>query len=393
MAFPSGFWWGTGASSTQAEGAAPASDYIVREQNGNVPVSGDGNGFATRYADDFALFASLGLTHHRLSIEWARIEPEPGERDAAAVAHYRAMLQAAWDNGVTPWICLHHFTLPRWFTDAGGFTVESHRTNEWARHVDFVAETFGDLAGGWKPVNETNYYPWIAAGMAGTNVTDMAQFKETAHLFTAEAAARLRQTGKPVASVYGLSTAHAQDDTDATKEAVREHFATNWDTWIGLFRDGVLRVEGREPVERPDLAGCFDVIGFSYYACFGFKEGRARRHPDGAPASQSGYAIWPEGLGHVFDRLREELPDTPVLVSELGIGTDDDEERAAYLEATIDIAHDALAKGTDLRGIFHWTGVDNYEWTRGYDVRFGIVDIDRNVKGRSAAVLTAEALG
>ena len=80
------------------------------------------------------------------------------------------MLQAAWDAGVTPWICLHHFTLPKWFSDAGGFTVESHRTNEWARHVDFMAETFGDLAGGWKPVNETNYYPLIAMGIAG--VTD-----------------------------------------------------------------------------------------------------------------------------------------------------------------------------------------------------------------------------
>ena len=68
-----------------------------------------------RYPEDFALLAERGLKHHRLSIEWARIEPEPGKRDPAAVEHYRAMLQAAWDAGVTPWICLHHFTLPKWF--------------------------------------------------------------------------------------------------------------------------------------------------------------------------------------------------------------------------------------------------------------------------------------
>ena len=66
MAFPEVFWWGTGASSTQAEGAAPASDWYALEREGRVPPSGDGNGFGTRYAEDFALYAGHGLAHHRL---------------------------------------------------------------------------------------------------------------------------------------------------------------------------------------------------------------------------------------------------------------------------------------------------------------------------------------
>ena len=389
--WPAGFIWGTGASSTQAEGAAPASDWLAFEREGRVPVSGDGNGFGTRYAEDFALFASLGLTHHRLSIEWARLEPERGRHDPAAIAHYRTVLQAAWDAGITPWVCLHHFTLPKWFSDAGGFNVESHRTHEWAAHVDFMAETFGDLAGGWKPVNETNYYPLVAAGMAGVPIDDIGFFTASSHLMSAEAAKRLKQTGKPVASVYGLATAEAHDDEPETRDAVRRHFATHWDSWIGLVRDGVLRVEGCDPVERPDLVGCYDIVGFSYYAAMGFRNGRATRHPPGAPKSQSGYAIWAEGLARVFERLRAELPDAPILVSELGIGTDDDEERASYLEATIDYAADALRAGTDLRGIFHWTGVDNYEWTNSDKVRFGIIDRDRKIKGRSATVLKQAA--
>ena len=89
MGFPSDFWWGTGASSTQSEGAAPASDWFREEQRGTYPRSGDGNGFGTRYAEDFALYAEHGLRHHRLSIEWARIEPEEGRRDPAAIEHYR----------------------------------------------------------------------------------------------------------------------------------------------------------------------------------------------------------------------------------------------------------------------------------------------------------------
>ena len=104
--------WGTGASSTQCEGAAPASDWLAWENAGRAPRSGDGNGFAHRYAEDFALLASLGLTHHRISIEWARIEPEPGVHDQAAVEHYLAVLSAARAAGVEPWVCLHHFTAP-----------------------------------------------------------------------------------------------------------------------------------------------------------------------------------------------------------------------------------------------------------------------------------------
>ena len=115
--------WGTGASSTQCEGAAPASDWADWERAGHAPPSGDGNGFGRRYAEDFTTLASLGLRHHRLSIEWARVEPEEGRHDDNAIAHYRAVLEAARDAGVVPWVCLHHFTLPRWFANQGGFLV------------------------------------------------------------------------------------------------------------------------------------------------------------------------------------------------------------------------------------------------------------------------------
>ena len=147
--WPAGFMWGTGASSTQSEGAAPASDWVEWERAGNAPPSGNGNGFAERYAEDFSLLSQLGLTHHRLSIEWARIEPECGVHDQIAIEHYRAMLQSARDLGIQPWVCLHHFTLPKWFADLGGFLIDENRSKYWSRHVDFVANTFGGLVHGW----------------------------------------------------------------------------------------------------------------------------------------------------------------------------------------------------------------------------------------------------
>jgi len=393
--WPDGFLWGTGASSNQTEGAAPASDWIDWERAGRAPLSGDGNGFGTRYAEDFALYASLGLTHHRLSIEWARVEPSPGQHDPAAVEHYRAMLTAARDAGVQPWVCLSHFTFPRWFTASGGWTVTTNRTAAWARHVDWVAETFGDLVAGWKPVNETNYYAQLAYRGGGwpPGVRDREQWafvNEAMQLATAEAAVRLRQTGAPVASIFGLSAPVPQDDRADTARLVQRIEEIHWHAGLGLFRDGVLRAPGRDPVERPDLAGAFDLLGFSYYSAMGVRGGRVVPHPEDAPRSPLGYGIWADGLWLVLERLSLAVPGTPLLVAEYGIGTDDDEQRAAYLRRGLDLVQQSIAKGVDVRGFFHWTGVDNYEWIHGYDVKFGIIDMDRNIKP-SARVLEEAA--
>jgi beta-glucosidase len=397
MEWPEDFMWGTGASSTQTEGAAPASDWWDWERGGHAPISGIGNGFATRYAEDFHALSDLGLTHHRLSVEWARIEPEEGQHDPDAIAHTRDVLQGAHDAGITPWVCLHHFTLPRWFAERGGFLVEGNRTGSWRRHVEFMAETFGDLVGGWKPVNETNYYAGAAYGGRGwppghTDRDERALAAEQIHLATAEAAMVLRRTGAPVASVFGLSCEVPLDDDAATLKIAGSLRAVNWDAGIGLFRDGVLRVPGRRPVERPDLVGCYDLFGFSYYATIGVAHGQVVRYPAGVAASQLGYGIWADGLGLVLDRLDDELPGTPLLIDEYGIGTSDDAQRVAYLEDGLRVVQAALARGIAVRGLFHWTAVDNYEWLHGYEVPFGIIDAERRVRP-SAEVLAREARG
>ena len=389
--------WGTAASSTQCEGAAPASDWWDWERAGRAPASGAGNGFSTRFEEDFRILAELGLRHHRLSIEWARIEPEPGRHDDGAVSHYREVLAAALQAGIEPWVCLHHFTLPRWFADSGGFLEERNRTEVWARHVDYVAETFGDLVRGWQAVNEANYYPWAAyrSGAWPPGHDDRLEWAiatEAIHLANAEAAVMLKQSGAPVASIFGLSAVVAHDDAPATGRLSERLTEVNWATGLDLFREGVLRVPGREPVERAGLAGSFDLIGFSYYSTVGVRAGRVVPHPPDAPISPLGYAIWADGLGLVLDRLHQELNGVPLLVAEFGIGTDDDDARAEYLGRGLEVTNQAIGRGIDVRGLFHWTGVDNYEWLHGFDVAFGIIDRDRNVRP-SAQLLRREARG
>ena len=217
--WPKGFIWGTGSSSTQSEGAAQRSDWYAWERAGHAPLSGEGNGFSTRFAEDFALLGQHSLRHHRLSFEWARIEPEEGTHDQAAIDHYRQMLLCAREHDIEIWACLHHFSLPDWFARAGGFLKPENRLLYWARHVDFIANTFGDLVSGWQPVNETNYYPTAAFLGRGwppgkNDIGEWSLASQQIQLASAEAAVRLKQTELPVASIFGLATLHLLDDSD-----------------------------------------------------------------------------------------------------------------------------------------------------------------------------------
>ncbi len=390
MTIGADFWWGTAASSTQAEGAAPASDWYALERAGRVPPSGDGNGFAERYADDFALYAQHGLAHHRLSVEWARIEPEEGRRDDAAVEHAVEVLTAARDAGVSPWVCLHHFTLPGWFTEMGdgGFVDDRARSYYWARHVAFCAETFGDLVFGWKPVNEPAAY-------AGIYPHAKKRFEMLGAMLLAQRDAwrELRGGGKPVATVHNLSPIFTVADT-VPADSMRDRLeAMIWEVWMRADRDGVLALPGRAAREVPDLREACDLVGFSYYSATGVDaEGAIVPYPTSARVGEMQYAPWSEGLALVLHRLHDELPGRPLLICEHGVGTDDDAWRCDVLRESLTLVERALADGVDVRGFFHWTGVDNYEWDHGFDVAFGCFTRDREPRA-SAELLRSYARG
>ncbi|MGH9215586.1 MAG: family 1 glycosylhydrolase [Acidimicrobiales bacterium] len=221
-------WWGTGAAATQCEGAAPRSDWAGWEAEGRVPPSGDGNGFRTRYADDFELLAEHGITRHRLTVEWARLEPSEGRWDEDEVAHLRRVLEAGREAGVAVWACLLHGSAPGWFTDdRQGWLDDKAATLMWPRHVDRVAEALGDLVAGWVPIHE----PGLQARLGyGEGTFPPGRHREDderdalAALRTAEteAARLLRSGGAPVAVTARPGEPHERDDLVVISAAVDE---------------------------------------------------------------------------------------------------------------------------------------------------------------------------
>lgn len=390
------FWWGTASSSTQCEGAAAEGDWARWEAAGRAPASGSGNGFAERYRDDFALLAELGLRHHRLSLEWARLEPRPGRHDGAAVEHYREVLSAARDAGLEPWVCLHHFSSPGWFTDdVGGFLDDRGRGYHWPAHVEWVAETFGDLVTGWKPVNEpvAHCFGAYLMGSMPPGLASVDRFAEGLRALlwaTFDAGRRLRTPATPTATVMNLSplvSRPSTPDDPAARDRARSWTdlidRAMWGSWIGMARDGVLGTPWGADEEVPWAREAFDLIGFSYYHAATVDErGVMGPYPVDGEVGPLGYVPWAEGLGQVIERLADELPGRRLLISEFGVGTRRgqeaaDEQRCRLMEEAAAIVERERAAGIDVAGLFWWTAVDNYEWLYGYDACFGLCDRDR----------------
>jgi beta-glucosidase len=268
----------------------------------------------------------------------------------------------------------HPYPLPGWFADdLHGFRDDRQGRLVWSRHVDWVAETFGDLVAGWKPINEPTWYA-LGSHLFGQlppgrrDRTEAADVLRTIHRAGAEAARLLRTPSTPVATVQNLSPIFRIEDTAESVAAAQRLDDRVWGSWAD-----------------DEQLDAYDFLGFSYYSAIGVHgDGTLGRWPvDGRPGPQ-GYVRWAEGFVHVLQRLTEDHPGRPILIAEAGIGTDDEAERTGYVEDVLGIVADAITGGADVRGLFWWTGVDNYEWHDGYEVRFGLFDRDRNPKPAAA---------
>ena len=387
--FPPDFLWGSSTAAHQVEGGNTNNDWWQFEHTpatAAVESSGDGIDHWHRFDADFTLLAALGQNAHRFSLEWSRIEPAEGEFSQAALDHYARVLESLACHGLTAFTTLYHFTVPQWFAARGGW-LASDALDIFGRYVDKVATTLGELMPYACTINEPQIV--ALAGYAGG-------FFPPAH----------RDLDEAVRVNTVLAQAH-RIATDALRAGAG---SPKVGTCLQLPVIEPLRPDSAEDAAVVDAARQFvvdfhiddlraagdvgDFVGLQYYTRIRIDATNpllVAGPPADAETTQMGWEVYPDGLAQMLRRLADA--GLPIVITENGIATADDDQRVRYLPAHLKQVKAALDEGIDVRGYMYWSSFDNFEWAHGYAPTFGLIGIDRENGYRRIVRPSAVAYG
>jgi beta-glucosidase len=397
--FSSNFLWGSTTAAYQVEGNNINSDFWAEEHAQGSPYkdkSGDTIDHYRLYKEDIALMASLGLNTYRFSIEWSRIETEPGQYSRSAIEHYRDVLETCYTFGITPIVAMHHFSSPKWLMRLGGW-ASPEVPERFANYCEVVFKEIGHLIPYVLTMNEINLPVMLreifskigfiapvgisreaweapkwresAAKLCGTTIENYFTFhmisddssikilKET-HRKAREAIKRIQPNTK-----VGLSMALSDIQSIPGGEELAEK------KWHSYFRQYL------------DMIADDDFFGLQNYTreVYG-PEGQVRPE-EGAELTFMGYEFYPEALGNVIRKVANEIS-IPIMITEHGIATENDTRRVEFIRKALEGVQACLDEGVDVRGYLHWTTFDNYEWQSGYSMKFGLIEVDRSTQER-----------
>ncbi len=401
LSFPRRFLWGTATSSHQVEGENTNNDWWQWEQQEGRIERGHRSGQACdwwggRWKEDFARAAESHQNAHRLSVEWSRIEPNPAVWDEDALDHYRQIVQGALDHGLIPMVTLHHFTNPLWIAEDGGW-LNPRTVQRFVRYVRKVVDALGDLVPMWVTINEPNVLAYSAylAGAFPPGHSDMGQaLKVMRHLVLAHAGAYRAihelQPGALVGLAHhyrGMWPANPRSPLD--RRLARFRSAVFNEAIPRALVDGMLNLPGRR-WRVPEAAGTQDFLGLNYYTVerVAFDIRRPQElfsrgfYPEDADLSPTGFiANEPQGF---WEALRWAHGfGLPIYITENGVEDAADRLRPRYLALHLRQVWRAVNFNWGVRGYFHWTLVDNFEWERGWTQRFGLWALDPRTQQRT----------
>ena len=399
--FPAGFLWGAATAGHQTEGNNVANDiWLVEHVKPTVIAepSGDAcNSFAL-WPTDLDLVRSFGLNTYRFSIEWGRIEPEPGLFSTAMLDHYKAMIDGCHARGITPVVTFSHATAPRWFAARGGWTADDS-PDLFARYCDRAAR---HLAAGIayavtlnEPANSVGikdtFVPFLegirAANAAAGRACGSDKFRITVlaepadveisqtHLLAAHKAGRAAIKAVRGDLPVGFSLALPDDEAVGAGSVRDAKRALYYGAWL-------------------EAAKSDDFIGVQNYDRVLWGDKGALPPPPGAQTNMFKREIYAPSLANAV-RFAHAATGVPVLVTEHGLVTDDDAERARFIPAALAELQKACAEGVPVKGYIHWTLMDNFEWFQAFAPKYGLCSVDRTTFKRtpkpSAGVLGAIA--
>ena len=399
---PPDFLWGTAISAHQSEGNNVGSDSWLLETitpTAFTDASRDACDSYHRYEQDLDIAASLGFNCYRFGIEWARIEPAPGQFSQAELDHYVRVLEACHARNLLPIVTFNHFTVPLWFAMRGGFEA-TDAADLFARFCARATATLGPLIGMASTFNEANIVllrkvlPRFASDAAAQKARDMI------------AAAKLRTNSPDFSSMlFGDPERISAGMLAAHEKGAAAIKAGPGNSPVGVTLS-MQEIQGVGPGNRAreaeqtmyggwiEAARRSDFIGVQTYSRLRIDD-RGLMRPDGSVLlTDMGYENYPHAIGACIRYAAEHIG-RPIYLTETGIAATDDRIRARFIEATIAEVAKCIAQGVDVKGYLYWSLLDNFEWTSGYAKKFGLVAVDRTTFRRtvkpSARVLAAHA--
>ena len=390
-AFPRGFLWGASTAGHQVEGNNVSSDQWLLENVkptlAAVP-SGDADNSLELWPTDLDLVKGLGLNAYRFSIEWPRIEPEPGQFSIAMLDHYKRIIEGCRARGLTPVVTFCHFTTPIWFAADGGFT-NPRAPGLFARYCDRAMRHLGAGIGYAATFNEPNIAIMLGSILPPGFIAGMRANLAAAERATGSKKFVVANTVLPEdipAFTRGLLAAHQAGR--AAIKSVRPDLPVG--ITLSMFDDQAAGNDSIRDARRAELYGAWlessrgdDFMGVQNYErkVWGPKE--ALPPPPGARLNMRGSEVYPPSLAGAVSYAHAAI-NKPIFVTEHGVGTDDDTIRAWLIPAALKELKLAMDRGVSVIGYMHWSLLDNYEWGVGYEGGFGLFKVDRATFKRSA---------
>ncbi len=386
---PPGFLWGTAISAYQSEGNNTNTDIWLLE-NLSPTVYKDRSGDACdsyhRYAEDIALNAALGFNAYRFGMEWARIEPSPGQASNAELDHYERVLETCHAQGQTPIVTYNHFSAPLWFAERGGWE-QPDAPDLFARYCEAATRRLGPLIGRATTFNEANVQLLvrIMAGLIPDNPA-RAPMMAAARRATGSDRFTTLATSDPEISQPILLEAHRRG-----YQAIK---AQRGDLPVGIsLTTQEIAAVGEHsvaPQMQAELYGGWvdlarshaDFIGVQTYTRLLYDSQGWAPWPKGAEMTAAGYEFRPQALAATI-RWAHQAIGKPIFVTENGIGTDDDTRRIAFIDQALAGVRACLDEGIPVHSYLYWSLLDNFEWSSGYGKHFGLVAVDRQTFRRT----------
>lgn len=352
--FPHGFLWGSATSAYQIEGGIE-NDWSEAARQGKIPITGKACDSYDKYEEDFEIAKSLGQNAHRFSLEWSRIEPEEGKFDETAIDHYRKVIKAIRDRGMEPFVTIWHFTLPVWFANIGGF--ENPKASFYfARYCDYVLRSLGDKAKFWITMNEPMVY--VVQGYWNKK---WPPFKKNFSKF-------LKVTENLIVS-HNLAYQRIKLARPEVQVGIAKNnkcFEHNWNPFNFFLAIISKWFWNYRFLNR--ISDFQDFIGLNYYFSIKFGGKKTEQKTD------MGWPIYPAGLYKVIKELNKY--GKPIYITENGLADARDSKRESFIKDHLYFIQQAITKKVDVRGYFHWSLLDNYEWAHGFEPKFGLVEVD-----------------